>query len=62
MKAKTFKQNLDQLEELLAWFESDDISLEEVSVKFVEANKILGKLEKQLSEAENEITILKNQK
>lgn len=51
-------KKLSELETLVAWFESDDIDIEQAIVKFESANKLADEIRKQLNELENKITIL----
>lgn len=56
---KTVSQKMDELSELVAWFESDEFELEQAIAKYKDAEKIAGEIEKDLSELKNEITVLK---
>lgn len=57
-KEKTTKEQLAALEELIAWFESDDFSLEEAQAKFKEAEALAGDIRQKLTELGNDITVL----
>jgi len=48
-----------QLSELVAWFESDEFTIETATAKFAEAEKLAKEIETNLSEFKNEITVLK---
>jgi exonuclease VII small subunit len=52
--AKTAK-----LDELLAWFDGDDFSLEQALDKFAEAEKLASDIEKDLSKLKNDIEVVK---
>jgi exodeoxyribonuclease VII small subunit len=52
---KTYKQLREQLDEVLQWFESDDIDLDEAVTKHAEGEKIIAELTKYLSETEQKI-------
>ena len=49
----------EQLNELVAWFNSDTFILEEALGKFTEAEKLANEIEKELQELKNSITIVK---
>lgn len=51
-KKKTYQQLKTELDEVLEWFDSGDIDIEEAVEKYEKANKLLKELEKLLSEAE----------
>lgn len=52
--AKTAKLN-----ELLAWFDGDDFSLEQALDKFAEAEKLAEEIEKDLLKLKNDIEVVK---
>jgi exonuclease VII small subunit len=52
--AKTAK-----LDELLAWFDGDNFSLEQALDKFAEAEKLASDIEKDLSKLKNDIEVVK---
>ena len=56
---KTVAQNLEKLEELLAWFESEEITVEESLVKYEEALRLSKELEDQLKNAKNKVEVIK---
>ncbi len=49
---------LKKLDELVAWFDQEDFSIEDALKKFKEADELSKEIEKQLSELKNEITVL----
>lgn len=49
---------LKKLDELVAWFDQEDFSIEEALEKFKQADKLAGEIEEQLSGLKNEITVL----
>lgn len=55
---KSFKQKMDELDEILAWFESDKVTLNEAVAKYEAAKKLSAELEKELTEAKNKIEII----
>lgn len=48
-----------KLNELLAWFDGDDFSLEQALDKFAEAEKLAEDIEKDLLKLKNDIEIVK---
>lgn len=56
---KTVQQQIDELNELMEWFEQDDMDVEEALKKFEEADKLAAEIEKRLSSLDNEVTVLK---
>ena len=52
-------QKMQALRELVAWFESDDFSLEEASEKFEAASKLASEIESELTGVKNTIAVLK---
>ncbi len=56
---KTIQEKMNQLSELVAWFESDEFELETAIEKYKTAEALAGEIEKDLSELKNEITVLK---
>ncbi len=55
----TLQENIAALDELLAWFDSDNFSLEDATKRFSEAESLAGVIETQLHELKNDITIVK---
>lgn len=55
---KTYKQQRTELDELLAWFDQDDMDVEEALVKYKQAIKLAKDLQEYLQKAENSITKL----
>jgi exodeoxyribonuclease VII small subunit len=52
---KTYKQLRAELDDVLQWFESDDIDLDEAVAKHAEGEKIIAELSKYLSDTEQKI-------
>lgn len=50
---------LAQLEEVVAWFERDDIDIQEAIARFEEGSRLAEDIKKQLAQLENKITVLK---
>lgn len=55
----SIQNKLTQLDQLVAWFESDDFELEKAVDKLQEAQKLATDIEHDLDNVENEITIVK---
>jgi exodeoxyribonuclease VII small subunit len=55
----TTSEKIEKLEELLAWFESEEITIEEALVKYEEALKLSKELEVQLTNAKNQVEVIK---
>ena len=53
--AKSYRQMSDQLAELLAWFESGDIDLDQALAKYQQTIALIAEMEKYLKTAENQI-------
>lgn len=51
-------KKLEELEKMVAWFESDDIDIESAIAKFESANKLADEIREQLAGLENKITVL----
>lgn len=56
---KRLSEKLAELDELVAWFDSDDFTLEEAFAKFQQANELAETIKHDLAELTNEITVLK---
>ncbi|MES2876256.1 MAG: exodeoxyribonuclease VII small subunit [Patescibacteria group bacterium] len=59
VKNKTIEEKMNQLRELAAWFEGDDFSLTHASEKFEAAATLAREIERDLSEMENKVNVLK---
>ena len=49
---------LSELEELLAWFEQDDLDIEEALKKYEQGQTLASDIKKRLADVENKITVL----
>lgn len=58
-KNKTVSAKLSELNELVAWFESDEFTLEQALEKFKQAELLAKEIEGDLSELKHTITVLK---
>lgn len=54
------QDQLSKLEAIVAWFEHDDIDVEEAIAKFEEGNKLADAIKEKLAGLENKITIIKD--
>jgi exodeoxyribonuclease VII small subunit len=54
-KDKDYQQMADELDGLIAWFEGDEVNLDESLVKYEQAMKLLNDMEAYLKTAENKI-------
>ncbi len=59
--AKTYKSLRKQLDELLEWFEQEDIDIDEAIAKYKEAIHAAKQLEDYLSTAENKLVELRTE-
>lgn len=60
-QSKTIAEKRAELDQLLAWFESEEFVIEEAVDKFKAAEKIASDIETELTEYKNTITVLKQQ-
>ena len=56
---KTIQEKTAELSELVAWFDSDDFTLEAALDKFKEAEALAETIEKDLKSLKNDIQIVK---
>lgn len=56
---QTIQQKIEQLDQAVAWFESDDFELEQASAKLKEAAKLAADIEHDLDNVANDIQIVK---
>lgn len=57
---KSIQVKTDQLTKLVAWFDSDEFSIEEALDKYKIAEKLAAEIESDLSSLKNEINLVKN--
>lgn len=55
----TIQDKMTKLDDVLAWFTSDDFALEQATAKIQEAKVLAADIETSLTTLENEITIVK---
>ena len=58
-KDPNLKQQIDKLEELIAWFEQDDVDLEQAIDKFEAGTKLAEDIKDRLQKLDNKISVLK---
>ena len=56
---KSIQSKIDQLNELVAWFDNDDFELELAMDKFKQAEKLATEIEADLKSLKNDINVLK---
>ncbi len=56
---KTLSEKTKELDELTNWFYSEDFELEEAAKKYKEAIELAKEVQKDLSDLQNEIEVLK---
>jgi exodeoxyribonuclease VII small subunit len=57
---KSIQEKTEQLTKLVAWFDSEDFSIEEALSKYKTAQKLADEIENDLLKHKNEINIVKN--
>ena len=55
---KTIEQLMAEIDERVAWFQSDDFILDEAKERFLEVKQLAERIEKALTEMKNEIEML----
>lgn len=55
---KTIEQLMAEIDERVAWFQSDDFVLDEAKKRFLEVKQLAERIEKALTEMKNEIETL----
>ncbi len=58
-KSSTIKEKLSELDELVAWFENDDVDIELALKKFEAAEKLADAIGSELKTAKNKIEVIK---
>lgn len=58
-KSKSIQEKTAELEELVAWFNSDEFVLESALDKFKQAEALAAEIEKDLSQVQNDIRVVK---
>lgn len=57
-KKSSIRQQLAKLDELLAWFDSDDFEIDAALDVFEEAKKLADAIEQNLETVKNDITVI----
>lgn len=58
-KTSTIEAKLKELDELLSWFESDDVSVDDALKQYEKAQKLAKELRQQLNDAKNRVDVIK---
>jgi exodeoxyribonuclease VII small subunit len=58
-QTETIGQKIEAFERLVAWFDTDDFSLQEALGKFEEAEKLAREIESELASVKNRVEVLK---
>lgn len=58
-KTATIAEKMEQLEALLQWFETEEITVEEAIKKYEEALKLSQELSAELKNAKNQVEVIK---
>lgn len=56
---KTINQKLEAFEQLVAWFDTEEFSLQEALAKFEQAEKLAREIESELANVKNSVEVLK---
>ena len=59
VKNKTIQEKTAELSDMVAWFDSDEFSLEQALDKFKKAEVLAAEIEQDLSSLKNDIEIVK---
>jgi exodeoxyribonuclease VII small subunit len=57
---KSIQEKTSELTKLVAWFDSEDFTIEEALYKYKDAEKLANEIEHDLNSLKNEIDIVKN--
>jgi exodeoxyribonuclease VII small subunit len=60
--SKSYRQMATELDQIMQWFESGDIDIDEAINKYEEARKLIVEMEKYLKTAENKIKKISTKK
>lgn len=55
----TIQQKIEQLDQLVAWFDSDEFSLESATEMFKKAEALAREIEQDLTHLKNEVEVVK---
>lgn len=56
---KSLQEQMDRLDEIVNWFESESVDIDQSLQKFEEGMKLVNSIEQRLNTAKNEISVLK---
>ncbi|NTW61596.1 exodeoxyribonuclease VII small subunit [Candidatus Saccharibacteria bacterium] len=56
---ETIQQKTERLSMIIAWFDSDDFTLEESIAKFKQAEELAREIETDLTSLKNEVNVIK---
>ena len=56
---KTISENIAEFENLVAWFDAADFSIEESIEKYKQIEKLAATINQQLNQIKNDITVIK---
>ena len=56
---KSLKELLAEFDEIVAWFDNDDLDVDAAIVKFEEGSKLADEIKKRLAESKNKIEVIK---
>lgn len=59
MSSQKLTEKLESIDKIVAWFNSDEVEIDEALKKFDELTKLAEDAKKDLSDLENKITVLK---
>lgn len=59
-KEKSLQELLAEFDEIVAWFDNDDLDVDAAIAKFEQGNALAEKIKKQLDTAKNKIEIVKS--
>jgi exodeoxyribonuclease VII small subunit len=59
---KSYREMAEQLDQIMLWFESGDIDIDEAVKKYEEASELISEMEKYLKTAENKIKKISTKK
>lgn len=59
MPQKNIREKIDELQEIVAAFNREDLSVEDALTKFEKGSKLSDEISEQLSELKTKITVLK---
>ena len=55
---RSLREQMEQLEEILAWFDSDEFELEAAVERYQQAARVAGQIDQRLTEIKNKVTII----